>query len=102
MLVAQHLDLDVARLLDELLDEHAVVAEARQPLALGRLEPVAHVPLAVRQPPAPPPAPPGRRRSSPAPRAGSPRTRRARPARCTPAACPCRRRPRTPSSSPDS
>ena len=26
--VAQHLDLDVARLLDELLDEHAVIAEA--------------------------------------------------------------------------
>ena len=29
MRVAEHLDLDVARLLDELLDEDAVVAEAR-------------------------------------------------------------------------
>jgi hypothetical protein len=50
VLVAQHLDLDVARALDELLDEHAIVAEARQPLALGRLEAFAHVGLAPREP----------------------------------------------------
>jgi len=47
VLVAEHLDLDVARLDDELLDEHAVVAEARKPLALGRLEALAHVLLGV-------------------------------------------------------
>ena len=47
MLVAEHLDLDVARVLDEFLDEHAVVAEARQPLALGRLEALAHVLLVI-------------------------------------------------------
>ena len=50
MLVAEHLDLDMARVLDEFLDEHAVVAERRQPLALGRLEPFADIGLAVRQP----------------------------------------------------
>ncbi len=50
MLVAQHLDLDMPRILDEFLDEHAVVAKARQPLALGRLESLTHVLLAVRQP----------------------------------------------------
>ena len=50
MLVAQHLDLNVARVLHELLDEHAVVAEGGQPLALGRLEPVAHVGLAPGEP----------------------------------------------------
>jgi hypothetical protein len=36
--VAEHLDLDVARLLDELLDEDAVVAEARLGLAAARRE----------------------------------------------------------------
>ena len=35
VLVAKHLDLDVARLLDIFLDEHAVVAEARLGLGLG-------------------------------------------------------------------
>ena len=35
MPVAQHLDLDVARVLDELLDEHAVVAEAGLGLRAG-------------------------------------------------------------------
>ena len=49
MAVAEHLDLDVARLLDELLDEHAVVAEARQPLALGGVEALAHLGLAPRE-----------------------------------------------------
>ena len=43
VLVAEHLDLDVARLLDELLDEDAVVAEAVEALALGRFEALAHV-----------------------------------------------------------
>ena len=36
MLVAEHLDLDMARLLDIFLDEHAIVAEARLGLAPGR------------------------------------------------------------------
>ena len=36
MLVAEHLDLDVARIDDELLDEHAVVAEARLAPPSGR------------------------------------------------------------------
>ena len=58
VLVAEHLDLDVARRLDELLDEHAVVAEAGEPLALDRLEALAHVLLvnARRMPLPPPPA----------------------------------------------
>ncbi|GAA4010595.1 hypothetical protein GCM10022280_04810 [Sphingomonas swuensis] len=43
VLVAEQLDLDMARALDELLDEHPVVAEAGEALALGRLEAVAHV-----------------------------------------------------------
>ena len=38
VLVAEHLDLDVARVLDELLDEHAIVAEARLGLRAGRAE----------------------------------------------------------------
>ncbi len=50
VLVAHHLDLDVAGRFDELLDEHAVVAERRQPLALGRLEAFAHVLLGIGQP----------------------------------------------------
>ena len=41
--IAEDLDFDVARLLDELLDEHAVVAKAGEPFALGRLEAVFHV-----------------------------------------------------------
>jgi hypothetical protein len=36
--VAEHLDLDVARILDELLDEHPVVAEARLGLRAGQCE----------------------------------------------------------------
>ena len=40
--VAQHLDLDVARLLDVFLDKHAVVAKARFRLALRSAEFVAH------------------------------------------------------------
>jgi hypothetical protein len=59
VLVAEHLDLDVARAFDELLDEHAVVAEAeREALALGRLEAFAHVrsDQASRMPLPPPPA----------------------------------------------
>src|SRR3546814_18425253 len=45
--VAQHLNLDVARPLDELLDEHAVVAEAGLGLVPHRLEGVAHVLFAI-------------------------------------------------------
>ncbi len=41
--VGQHLDLDVARLLDELLDEHAVVGEARLGLAARRAEALARL-----------------------------------------------------------
>ncbi len=50
MLVAEDLDLDMARVEDEFLDEHAVVAERVQPLALGRLEALAHVLLIISQP----------------------------------------------------
>ena len=50
VLVAEQLDLDVARLLDELLDEHAIVAEARQSLAPGRLEAVADIGFGPCQP----------------------------------------------------
>jgi len=46
VLVAEHLDLDVARTLDELLNEDAVVAEGREALALGGLEALAYVLLA--------------------------------------------------------
>jgi hypothetical protein len=48
----------VARAFDELLDEHAVVAEAGEALALGRLEAFAARPLdqASRMPLPPPPA----------------------------------------------
>src|SRR4051812_14549881 len=49
VLVAEHLDLDVARRLDELLEEHAVVAEAGEALALHALEPFAHVLLISRE-----------------------------------------------------
>ncbi len=50
MPVAEHLDLDMVRLLDEFLEEHAVVAEAGEPLALGRLEALADVLLRIGQP----------------------------------------------------
>ncbi len=40
VLVAEHLDLDVARIDDELLDEHPIVAEARLGLRAGRAEPL--------------------------------------------------------------
>ena len=58
MLVAEHLDFDVARLLDELLDEHAVVAEAGEPLALGASKPsrTSFSDQARRMPLPPPPA----------------------------------------------
>ena len=36
VLVAEQLDLDVAWALHELLDEHAIIAERGQPLALAR------------------------------------------------------------------
>ena len=47
MLVTQDLNFDMARVEDEFLDEHAVIAKAVQPLALHRLEPFAHVLFAV-------------------------------------------------------
>ncbi len=48
--VGQHLDLDVARLLDELLDEDAVVAEAGPRLVARRAEALARLGLAARDP----------------------------------------------------
>ncbi|MCY1172008.1 hypothetical protein D9M73_121340 [compost metagenome] len=50
VLVAHHLDFDVTWGLDELLDEHAVVAERCQPLALGRLKALAHILFGIGQP----------------------------------------------------
>ena len=50
VLIAEDLDLDVARVEDELLDEHAVIAERVQPLALGRFKALAHVLLGIGQP----------------------------------------------------
>src|SRR3546814_6849984 len=44
----QHLNLDVARLLDVLLDEHALVAEAGARLVAGRAQALAHLGLAAR------------------------------------------------------
>src|SRR3546814_20162591 len=49
MLVAQYLDFDMARAFDELLDEHAVVAEAVEAFALGRLESLADILLVIGQ-----------------------------------------------------
>ena len=46
--IAQHLDLDVARLLDEFLDEDAIVAEARLGLRLARGEALARLLVVVR------------------------------------------------------
>ncbi len=43
VLIAEDLDLDMARVLDEFLDEHALVAEGIEAFALGRLEPFLHV-----------------------------------------------------------
>src|SRR3546814_18986663 len=43
VLVSEDLDLDMARIEDEFLDEDAVVAEAVEPFALGRLEALADV-----------------------------------------------------------
>ena len=48
--VRKHLDLDVARLLDEPLDEEAVVAEARPRLAPRALEPLAAFGVVARDP----------------------------------------------------
>src|SRR4029079_5394245 len=47
VLVAEHLDLDMARLLDIFLDENAVVAEARTCFGLGRGEALLHFFAAV-------------------------------------------------------
>ena len=49
MLVAQYLDFNVARAFDELLDEDAVVTEAGESLALGRLEALTDILLRVSQ-----------------------------------------------------
>src|SRR5207248_414304 len=49
VLIAEHLDLDVPRLLDIFFDEHAVVAEAGEPLALHAIEALAHVLLGPRK-----------------------------------------------------
>ena len=43
VLVAQHLDLDMARIDDEFLDEHPIVAEGRQGLGAGTGEAVANL-----------------------------------------------------------
>ena len=43
VLVAEHLDLDVARIDDEFLDEHPVVAEGRQGLGAGTGNAVANL-----------------------------------------------------------
>ena len=59
MLVAQHLDFDVARIGDEFLDEDAVVAEARFRFGAGADEILRHFGLAewaMRMPLPPPPA----------------------------------------------
>ena len=50
VLVAKHLDLDMARALDEFLDQDAVVAEARQPLAANAVKLLAHVLLGKGEP----------------------------------------------------
>ena len=50
VLIAEDLDFDVARIEDELLDEHAVIAKRIEPLALGCLKTFAHVLLIVCQP----------------------------------------------------
>ena len=47
VLVAEHLDLDMPRLLDIFLDEHAVVAEARLGLGLRRVEAFLHLLAAI-------------------------------------------------------
>ena len=47
VLVAEHLDLDMPRLLDIFLDEHAVVAEARLGLGLRRGEAFLHLLAAI-------------------------------------------------------
>jgi hypothetical protein len=58
VLVGQHLDLDVARLLDELLDEHAVVAEGSSAPRWWPRSPSRHSASfqAMRMPLPPPPA----------------------------------------------
>ena len=47
MLVAQNLNLDMARVDDELLDEHAVVAEGRLGLGLGAGEAFLHLAFGI-------------------------------------------------------
>ena len=49
VLIAQDLDLDMARVFDELLDEDAVVAEGVETLALGRLEAFLHIGVVPRE-----------------------------------------------------
>jgi hypothetical protein len=58
VLVAEHLDLDMAGIDDEFLDEDAVVAERGLRLGLGAVEAVAPLRLecAMRMPLPPPPA----------------------------------------------
>ncbi len=59
VLVAQHLDFDVARIGNEFFDEHAVVAETRFRLGAGAGEIFRHFRLAenaMRMPLPPPPA----------------------------------------------
>jgi hypothetical protein len=59
VLVAEHLDFDVARIDDELLDEDAVVAERRLGFDLARAKPSStflRVVGAMRMPLPPPPA----------------------------------------------
>ena len=50
VLVAEHLDFDVAGIDDEFLDEDAIVAEGRFGLGLGELESLGHFGLRMRDP----------------------------------------------------
>ena len=43
MLIAEHLDFDMARLLNKFLDEHPIITETGQAFTLGRFETVAHI-----------------------------------------------------------
>lgn len=56
MRVAEHLNFDVARLRDELLDENPIIAKAVRGLVLGRLKAFARLGVVPRDPhPLPPP-----------------------------------------------
>ena len=50
LLVADQLDFDVARLFDEFFDEHAVITEAGECFTADRIEALAHIGFAPRQP----------------------------------------------------